>query len=129
MCISSYCKLSKTKIKVVMASPAASKGCVRAPALVIMELFKIRSCPQVIDLILYLFGFIIIGGIIITSEPDSSQLFCWNKDCPDYAIKNQGNIVFKERYGKNNHALLKCKTCNGCFSEKKRHSIFRTQYS
>ena len=32
-------------------------------------------------------------------------------------MKNQGNIVFKERYGKNNHALLKCKTCKRCFSE------------
>ncbi len=34
-------------------------------------------------------------------------------------LKIRGNIVFKERYGKNNHVLLKCKTCNGCFSEKK----------
>ena len=59
------------------------------------------------------------GGIRITSELDFSQFFCWNKDCPDYGIKNQGNIVFKERYGKNNHALFKCKTCNGCFSETK----------
>ena len=62
---------------------------------------------------------LLFGGIRITSELDFSQLFCWNKDCPDYGIKNQGNIVFKERYGKNNHALLKCKTCNGCFSETK----------
>ena len=58
-------------------------------------------------------------GIKITSELDFSQFFCWNIDCPDYGIKNQRNIVFKERYGKNNHALLKFKTCNGCFSETK----------
>lgn len=32
-------------------------------------------------------------------------------------MKNQGNIVLKERYGKNKHILLKCKTCNHCFSE------------
>jgi hypothetical protein len=36
-----------------------------------------------------------------------------------YGIKNLGNIVFKERYGKNNHALLKYKTCKCCFSETK----------
>ena len=45
------------------------------------------------------------------------NFFCWNKDCPDYGIKNKGNIVFKERYGKNNHALLRCKTCKHCLSE------------
>ena len=57
------------------------------------------------------------GGIRITSELDFSQFFCCNKDCADYGLKSQGNIVLKERYGKNNHALLKCKTCKRCFSE------------
>jgi hypothetical protein len=56
-------------------------------------------------------------GIEITSEIDFSQFFSWNKDYPDYGIKNQRNIVFKERYGKNNHALFKCKTCKSCLSE------------
>jgi len=60
---------------------------------------------------------LLFGGILITSEIDFSQFFCWNKDCTDYGIKNQGNIVLKERYGKNNHLLLKCKTCKKCFSE------------
>jgi hypothetical protein len=41
------------------------------------------------------------------------------QSCTAYGIKNPGNIVFKERYGKNNHALLKCKTCKCCFSETK----------
>jgi hypothetical protein len=58
-------------------------------------------------------------GIETPSEIDFSQFCCLNKDCPDYGMKNQGNIVFKERYGKNNHALLKCKTCKRCFSEKR----------
>jgi len=60
---------------------------------------------------------LLFGGVLITSEIDFSQFFCWNTDCTDYGIKNQGNIVLKERYGKNNHVLLKCKTCNKCFSE------------
>ena len=38
---------------------------------------------------------LLFGGIVITSEIDFSQFFCWNEDCPDYGIKNQGNIVFK----------------------------------
>ena len=45
---------------------------------------------------------IVYGGVEITSEIDLSQFFCLNKDCPDYGMKNQGNIVFKEIYGKNN---------------------------
>jgi hypothetical protein len=60
---------------------------------------------------------LLFGGIGITSEIDFSQFFCLNKDCPGYGIKNQGNIVFKERYGENNHELLKCKTCKHCFIE------------
>ena len=55
---------------------------------------------------------------------DLSQFCCLNKDCPDYGVKNQGNIAFKEIYGKNNHVLLKCKTCKRCFSETKGTAFF-----
>ncbi len=48
---------------------------------------------------------------------DLSKFWCWQKDCPDYGKKGAGNIVLKERYGKDNRALLKCKTCSHCFSE------------
>lgn len=51
------------------------------------------------------------------SKLDLSQFWCWNKDCPDYGERDKGNIMLKERYGKNNRALLKCKTCKSCFSE------------
>ncbi|KKG75751.1 hypothetical protein DU43_13620 [Methanosarcina mazei] len=47
-----------------------------------------------------------------------------NKDCPDFGVKNQGNIAFKEIYGKNNHVLLKCKTCKLCFSETRGTAFF-----
>lgn len=50
-------------------------------------------------------------------EIELSEFWCWNKDCPDYGKKGNGNIVLKERYGKNKRALLKCKTCKCCFSE------------
>ena len=64
-------------------------------------------------------------GVEITSEIDFSQFCCLNKDCPDYGMKNQGNIVLKERYGKNKHILLKCKTCNHCFSDTRGTVFFR----
>lgn len=48
---------------------------------------------------------------------DLSKFWCWQKDCPDYGKKGAGNIVLKERYGKDNRALLKCRTCRHCFSE------------
>ena len=50
-------------------------------------------------------------------ELDPSQFWCWDVNCPDYGKKGLGNIVLKERYGKNNTALLRCKTCGHCFSE------------
>jgi hypothetical protein len=48
---------------------------------------------------------------------DLSKFWCWQKDCSDYGKKGAGNIVLKERYGKDNRALLKCRTCGHCFSE------------
>ena len=51
------------------------------------------------------------------SNLDLSKFWCWQKNCLDYGKKGAGNIVLKERYGKDNRALLKCKTCSHCFSE------------
>jgi len=51
------------------------------------------------------------------SNLDVSLFWCWQKDCPDFGKKGAGNIVLKERYGKDNRALLKCRTCGHCFSE------------
>jgi transposase-like protein len=42
---------------------------------------------------------------------------CCHEGCPDYGKRELGNIVIKQRYGKNNYALLKCRTCGHCFSE------------
>ena len=42
---------------------------------------------------------------------------CCHEGCPDYGKRGLGNIVIKERYGKNDRALLKCRTCGHCFSE------------
>jgi hypothetical protein len=42
---------------------------------------------------------------------------CWNHNCPDYGKTGNGNIIVKEFRGRNQRALLKCKTCNKCFCE------------
>lgn len=57
------------------------------------------------------------GVALQDTELDLSQFWCWNTDCPTYGKQGIGNIVIKERYGKNNTALLKCKKCGHCFSE------------
>ena len=59
----------------------------------------------------------------MTSEIDLSQFWCWNEECPDYEKQSQGNIVIKQRYGKDNRALLKCRTCKDYFS-KTRGTVF-----
>ena len=51
------------------------------------------------------------------SNLDLSKFWCWQKECPDYGKMDAGNIVLKERCGKDYRALLKCKTCGHCFSE------------
>jgi len=50
-------------------------------------------------------------------EVNIDEFFCPNEACPDYGKKGNGNIVLKEHYGKQNTALLRCKTCKNLFSE------------
>ncbi len=51
------------------------------------------------------------------SEINLANYWCCHENCPDYGKRNSGNIVLKERYGKNDRAMLKCRTCGHCFSE------------
>ncbi len=53
----------------------------------------------------------------MNSKIELSEFFCRNDECKDFGKQGKGNIVLKERYGKNNTALLKCTTCGHCFSE------------
>jgi hypothetical protein len=46
------------------------------------------------------------------------KFWCWQKECPDYEKNGCRNIVLKEQYGTDNWALLKCRICGHCFSEK-----------
>jgi transposase-like protein len=44
--------------------------------------------------------------------------FCWNRDCPDYGLLDQGNIVKYGRTGKGTQRL-KCTTCENICVENK----------
>ncbi len=48
---------------------------------------------------------------------NTDALWCWNEDCPDYGVKDKGNIVPKEYSGKHGNVLYRCRTCGSCFSE------------
>lgn len=51
------------------------------------------------------------------SEINLASYWCCHEGCPDYGKSDLGNIVIKERYGKNDRAMLKCRTCGHCLSE------------
>lgn len=54
-----------------------------------------------------------------------SEIFCINKDCKDYGIKNMGNIRTRGRYGINNdRLLLYCRTCKQRFSHSRSTAFF-----
>lgn len=53
-----------------------------------------------------------------------NKFFCPNENCPDHGKVGNGNIRLKERYGKNNIALLRCTTCKKCFSENRGTPFF-----
>ncbi len=47
------------------------------------------------------------------------NFFCPNESCGDYGKKGRGNIVLYDRYGRDRRKLLKCRTCNSKFSERR----------
>jgi hypothetical protein len=53
----------------------------------------------------------------MTAQEDLSEFWCWNKECKEYGKKGRGNLGVHDRIGKEEHLLLKCKTCGKTFSE------------
>ena len=54
-----------------------------------------------------------------------SEIFCINRDCKDYGVKNLGNIHTRGRYGINNEKLLLyCRTCGQRFSHSRFTAFF-----
>lgn len=53
-----------------------------------------------------------------------SDYFCPNETCSDHGKKGLGNIVVYHKYGRDKRILLKCKTCNFRFSERRSTFFF-----
>lgn len=56
---------------------------------------------------------------------ECEQFFCPNESCSDHKARGLGNIFVIDRYGKSGRRLLKCKTCNSRFSERRNTAFFR----
>ncbi|MBM4135271.1 MAG: IS1 family transposase [Nitrospira sp.] len=52
------------------------------------------------------------------------DFFCPNKACVDHGKRGHGNIIIYDTYGKHQRKLLKCKTCNFTFSERRSTLFF-----
>jgi len=52
------------------------------------------------------------------------DFFCPNESCTDYGKRGSGNIVIYDRYGRDRRKLLKCRTCNSKFSERRSTFFF-----
>lgn len=55
---------------------------------------------------------------------DLNNFYCPNEFCKDHGKKGLGNIIVSDTYGKDNRLLLKCKTCNLRFSERRTTLFF-----
>jgi len=53
-----------------------------------------------------------------------ADFFCPNERCPDYGKRGIGNIILYNRYGRDHRKLLKCRTCNFKFSERRNTFFF-----
>jgi transposase-like protein len=63
-------------------------------------------------------------GVAMEPEIELSKYWCPRKDCTDYGKTGKGNIIIKEKYGKEERYLLKCRSCGHCFSETKGTAFF-----
>lgn len=52
------------------------------------------------------------------------DFFCPNESCGDHGKKGRGNIIVYDRYGRSGRKLLKCRTCNSKFSERRSTFFF-----
>ncbi len=52
------------------------------------------------------------------------DFFCPNETCGDHGKRGLGNIVVYDKYGKDRRRLLKCRTCNFKFSERRSTFFF-----
>ena len=59
---------------------------------------------------------------------DLSRFCCQNSQCPDFGLRNAGNLTVTGRLGKfRQYRLLYCRTCRARFSERKGTPLYRAR--
>ena len=59
---------------------------------------------------------------------DLSPFCCQKSECPDHGARGGGNLVVRDRYGKQRqYRLLYCRTCRYRFSERRGTPLFGAQ--
>jgi hypothetical protein len=58
---------------------------------------------------------------------DLSPFCCLNEACPDFGKRGAGNLTVPMRYGPQLRRLLRCRTCQARFSERKGTPLFDTR--
>jgi len=62
-------------------------------------------------------------------DDDLSRFCCLNEACPDYGRRGAGNLTVPMRYGPQRRRLLRCRTCQARFSERKGTPLFDSRLS
>jgi LacI family transcriptional regulator len=60
-------------------------------------------------------------------ESDLSRFCCLNPDCDDHGQRGHGNLTVTARYGPRRTRMLRCRTCQHRFSERKGTPLFDTR--
>jgi len=64
---------------------------------------------------------------VTVDEHDLSRFCCLNPDCDDHGTRGHGNLTVTARYGPRRTRMLRCRTCQHRFSERKGTPLFDTR--
>ena len=62
-------------------------------------------------------------------RPDLSTLTCVNAECQLYGQAGQSNLVMRKVYGRDRIRLLRCRSCQEAFSERRGTALCNTKLS
>ena len=60
-------------------------------------------------------------------RPDLATLSCVNVECQHFGRPKPGNLTIRKRYGKDRLRLLRCRSCQEEFSERRGTALFNTK--
>jgi len=62
-------------------------------------------------------------------RPGLTTLACVNSECQHYGQSGQGNLSIRKVYGRDGIRLLRCRSCQDEFSERRGTALFNTKLS